>query len=71
MPHRTDRPCVALTPHHWGFYCRCSPAPQNVAKGEWQRIEPVGRAPLGRDHHSAVFFNGSMFVFGECIRCLH
>ncbi|PRW33002.1 kelch motif [Chlorella sorokiniana] len=35
----------------------------NIATGQWSRVEPVGRAPLGRDHHSAVFFNGSMFVF--------
>ncbi len=48
-----------------------SPGPQNVASGEWRRIEPVGRAPLGRDHHSAAFHNGSMFVFGKaCTACL-
>lgn len=34
--------------------------------GKWRLLDPSTKAvPVGRDHHSAAYHNGKLFVFGE------
>ena len=37
----------------------------DLASKKWQLIKPAGPlAPPGRDHHSAAFYNGKLFIYG-------